>query len=509
MSQQHPLPTRKQRRASGKRSTTGCRTCRARHVKCDESPGLCKNCTLTGRKCDGYDLHRLKVQSKMLPCPQKFGTHFGWITTAEERHFFSYFQHHSIPSLVGLSDSPLWQQLVLQMSHAEQAAYHAVIMLGAIHQVSEENGMRLTGADLYSMRHRFALDQSSRSFSSLNKRSISHDPQLYQVLLLCCLLYIISEILWGHYESAIRHLQNGLRVLKEFKANQSLETPIEQFLVVEFTRLDAQACHFGGGKPQLHIDIGLDDELLDSSCAVAFSTITEVQDVLSHLLNAGIPFLARCWKLSPQEIIQEYESLSFNQLKLLSRYHAFMHQFEIFCKHSYIDLNEREKRKADLVRIQCLSQTLPLKICLLRSAVPEAFIPEYITLVSAVEALMNKLSARPTMTLDGGVIPGLFIVASSCPDYRVRLRAIRSLLVWPHCEGWANSNLAAYLTLESLKAEMARQDKKNMQKVAEVVDDKGDNYLLDTLRSVETIADWSPISKSAYRNTNIKPLGQH
>ncbi|OGM43367.1 hypothetical protein ABOM_008727 [Aspergillus bombycis] len=386
MGQLYALTLRKQRRASGKRSTTGCRTCRARHVKCDESPGLCQNCTSTGRKCDGYDLHRLGVQSKRFPCPQQFGTHFGWITTVEERHFFSYFQHHSIPSLVGLSDSPLWQQLVLQMSHAEQAAYHAVIMLGAIHQESEENGMRLTGANLYRMRHRFALDQSSRSFSLLNKRSKSHDPQLYQVLLLCCLVYIISEILWGHYESAIKHLNSGLRVLKEFKANRSLETPVEHFLAAEFTRLDAQASHFGGGRPQLHTDIGLDDKLLDSSSTVAFSTFTEVQDVLSHLLNAGIPFLAQCWRLSPQQIIQEYAALSFTQLKLLSRYHAFMHRFELFCKHSYRDLNEREKRKADLVRIQCFSQTLPLKICLLRSAVPEAFIPEYITLVSAVEA---------------------------------------------------------------------------------------------------------------------------
>ncbi|OGM43366.1 hypothetical protein ABOM_008726 [Aspergillus bombycis] len=97
------------------------------------------------------------------------------------------------------------------------------------------------------------------------------------------------------------------------------------------------------------------------------------------------------------------------------------------------------------------------------------------------------------MTLDGGVIPGLFIVASSCPDYRVRLRAIRSLLAWPHCEGWANSNLAASLTLESLKVEMARENQKRIQKVAEVVNNRDDNYLLDTLKSVETIADWSPV----------------
>ncbi|RMZ39275.1 hypothetical protein CA14_003204 [Aspergillus flavus] len=33
-------PVPRQRRAQRKRSKTGCRTCRARHIKCDESPVL-------------------------------------------------------------------------------------------------------------------------------------------------------------------------------------------------------------------------------------------------------------------------------------------------------------------------------------------------------------------------------------------------------------------------------------------------------------------------------------
>ncbi|KAL4984838.1 hypothetical protein BDW68DRAFT_9565 [Aspergillus falconensis] len=44
--------------------------------------------------------------------------------------------------------------------------------------------------------------------------------------------------------------------------------------------------------------------------------------------------------------------------------------------------------------------------------------------------------------------------ASKCPDYSVRLRAIRELLSWPHCEALCNSNVGASLALKSLKADL-------------------------------------------------------
>jgi hypothetical protein len=46
-------PARKKRKSRGRglRTTTGCRTCRTRHMKCDEQKPICGPCERSGRDC--------------------------------------------------------------------------------------------------------------------------------------------------------------------------------------------------------------------------------------------------------------------------------------------------------------------------------------------------------------------------------------------------------------------------------------------------------------------------
>ncbi|KAF7585639.1 hypothetical protein BBP40_010404 [Aspergillus hancockii] len=492
MTEKYPLPSKKRRKATGRRSRTGCRTCKARHVKCDESPGICKNCTSTGRKCDGYDLHLFGSPQTIMTFLRNIDVHFDWATTADERRCFSYFQYHSVPSLIGLADSQLWQRLVLQMSHAEPAVYHAVNMLAAIHQESEANGMRLSGEDLSRTRHRLALEQSSRSFAMLNKRHASRDPQLCLVLLLCCLLFVMSDVLWGRYDTAIVHLRGGMKILRELKAEGNQVVHVEPLLVAEFIRLNTVSCQMGAGRPLVHIE---PQEQLDSNSPAPLYTLEEAQGRIRPLLNVGIPFLTKCWLLSAEEIAQDYESLSLTQFRLLSRYYQFQHLFERFIDQSYPFISAKQQRKADLVRIQYLSQILPLKTCLQKCPVSESFIPDYEALLSAIEDVIDKIPTRTTITLEDGIIPGLFIVASSCPDYHLRLRALIALLSWPHFEGLLNSNLAASIALEGTKVELASKgwSEKCVQSAMDGADIKDDDFLANALMSVESMADWVPI----------------
>jgi hypothetical protein len=61
--------------------------------------------------------------------------------TPEEQKFFSYFEHHTVPSPTGFFNSTLWQHLVPRVSRTEHGVYHAVIMLSAVHQNAEAQGM--------------------------------------------------------------------------------------------------------------------------------------------------------------------------------------------------------------------------------------------------------------------------------------------------------------------------------------------------------------------------------
>ncbi|KAL4881982.1 hypothetical protein BJY04DRAFT_52229 [Aspergillus karnatakaensis] len=442
------MPTRPRRRNFKSRSLTGCRTCRARHTKCDESPGACNNCVSTGRKCDGYDLSRLPVNSIRPVAISRLG----WLTTPDEMRSLSYFEHCSIPSLLAFFDSPLWQKLALQMSHLDRAVYHAAITLGAIHEDSCKNQMRLTGEDLSAPRHWFAAEQASRSFAILSRRRASRDPQLREVVLLCCLLFILSESLLGQYDRALQHLRGGLRVIGEDLHHVS---PLDRYLVETFRRLDVEFAQFGQGQPFL-FDLVLEDDI--PSQTLQLHSPDDVYDVVSRLVHIDVPFLGLAWSLSPAEILADYDNLYRRQELILSFAYSIEAEIQSFYSRSVHQLSYNERRRVELSLLTCLAQIVANKTCLFGGLVPLDLTTGFVDVLEYYESIMARYPERPTITLDKGVIPTLWMVASKCPDYSVRLRAINALLAWPHCETLCNSNVGASMALEKLKAELRADD---------------------------------------------------
>lgn len=461
-----------------------------RHVKCDEGPGVCNNCTSTGRTCDGYDLHRLPVKKLALAFIQNIDPHPGWVTTSDERRCFSYFRHYSIPGLGAFFDSLLWQKIILQISHVDPAVYHAANMLGALHEDSNANKMRLSGENLQRPCHRFALEQASRAYSYLAQRQASKDPKFRGVILVCCLLFVMSDLLLGRYDDAFKHLHSGLRILKETQEGLRMMR-LDDSLIQTFERLDIESTHFGPGTPFLFPRAGIDNELHNPDVFSNMRSVTDVHRKVTLLLNSGIPFLARCWPLSAVEISEEYTDLFQYQQQILSLNYKFQHQFGIFYHGFYHTLSDRDQRGIDVLQLQSLGQILSLKTCLIKGPVPESLTPEYIALLSAHQVLLAKFSDRPTFTLDYGVIPGLWVVASECPDYSVRLQAIHTLQTWPHCEGIINSNIVASAALESLKAELRIRGQLDRSIIDSDTEKELSRFLFDTLMSTQQAMNWS------------------
>ncbi|QKX61134.1 uncharacterized protein TRUGW13939_08281 [Talaromyces rugulosus] len=461
-----------------------------RHIKCDEGPGVCNNCTSTGRKCDGYDLHRLPVKKLALAFTPNIDPHPGWVTTTDERRCFSYFRQYSIPGLAVFFDSLLWQKIILQISHFDPAVYHAANMLGALHQDSGANKMRLSGENLQLACHRFALEQASRAYTHLAKRLASKDPQFREVTLVCCLLFVMSDLLLGRYDDSFKHLHSGLRILKETQEEHQ-NISLDGSLVRTFERLDIESAHFGRGTPFLFTHVGIGNDLHSLDVFLNMQNVADVHRSVTLLLNLGIPFLARCWPLSAVEIAGKYTDLFQNQQQILSLNYEFQHRFRIFYRDFYHTLSDRDQRGVDVLQLMSLGQILSLKTCLIKGPVPESFTPEYITLLSAHQVLLAKFSDRPTFTLDYGVIPGLWVVASQCPDYSIRLQAIHTLQAWPHCEGIINSNLVASMALEKLKAELRIRGQLHRSIIDADTEEELFRFLFDTLMSTQQATNWS------------------
>lgn len=419
--------------------------------------------------------------------------------TSAERRCFSYFQYHSIPNLVAFFDSQLWQQLALQISHADPAVYHAANMLGALHEDSEENRMRLLGEDLDRPRHRFAVEQAARSYALLNRRRASQDPQLRKVVLLCCLIFVLSELLLGRYDSALQHLRSGLRILKEMQGSERLS--IDPCIVQTFQRLDIQSSHFGPGAPFLFAGDGL-EELSDGDFVTVLRDLHEVRHRLNLLMNAGASFIAKCWLMTPAEIQAQYGVLCQQQQRIISLYHRFRHQFDTFHRQNFHRVRYKEQRGMEIVRLQFMSQLVTIKTCLVREPIPDNLTPEFVALLSAHEAFLAKFPERPTLTMDYGIIPGLYTVAIRCPRPHIRLRAINALRSWPHYEAIVNSNISAAVAQEALKADL--EDRRDIAPTG-VADQELTRFFNHTLVSTPDILNWSPIRTITVLQGQQKP----
>ncbi|KAI2921085.1 transcriptional regulator family: Fungal Specific TF [Aspergillus niger] len=464
-----PAPSRlgsMNRRFGGKRSRTGCRTCRARRVKCDETPGACRRCTSAGRVCDGYEVQRLPLMrdpwTKISP---ELRSGFQWVITSDESRCFSYFQHHTVPTFREMFDSSLWQHLVLQIGQSEPAVYHATVALSAIHQDAESRGMPLA-ANFPGRSQgpwlRFAQEQLGRAFQSFTRRRASSDPWLRNVTLLCCLLFVLSDLLQGDYDDAFTHLQSGLRILCELQAARELVAPtprqelVEHCLVAAFAQLDMSTAHYGLGGPLLCIDSLPTQWQSQPTSAVAFANLEEARTAFNLVTSAGYRFMISGEEILLGDIKRNYATIQSTQLRVRSLASRFWRSFEPFYHNSYHLLNHKEQRSVELIHLQYLGLMVSLETIPLADnpAALAAVTPAIEKVVSLAESIMTRFPERPTISIDVGVLPPLYNGALVCQDYRVRWRAIKLLRAWPHREGPFDSNWILALAEEALRLDL-------------------------------------------------------
>ncbi|TPX07456.1 uncharacterized protein E0L32_002074 [Thyridium curvatum] len=230
-------------RAFAPKVRTGCRTCKTRHIKCDEEKPECRRCRTAGFKCDGYEPVQLekkpkrkrKAKQQAAEEPTSSSASSSLVGTASPSpsegiplpHDHDYFFHHFLQSAlqdICLSDSgEFWSRQVLPMSHTVEPIRCVVRALGAAHRFfiaqheSSESPKQLSLApshfETLAIRH---YNQAIRTVVS----SPAYDAQ---TSLICCILFVCLENMMGRYGEAIKHFQAGLRILnaEPFPRNES------------------------------------------------------------------------------------------------------------------------------------------------------------------------------------------------------------------------------------------------------------------------------------------------
>jgi hypothetical protein len=213
-------------------------------VKCDEEKPSCKRCTDTGRKCDGYAIQPerrslksaapsdraivLSTQNRASPpttsiphravrrlAPAKLIVDAAFLSPAvsgEDSPWIEYFSVRTRPALSNVLIHTFWFFTLPQLSASEPAIGHALIALSAAHarfEADAANDQLVHNV----IDPNFILRRYNESIKQL-KLYLSRDPRSLDYALLCCLLSISMECIYGNRILVIDHLQNGLNMLK-------------------------------------------------------------------------------------------------------------------------------------------------------------------------------------------------------------------------------------------------------------------------------------------------------
>ncbi|KAL2808457.1 hypothetical protein BJX63DRAFT_35262 [Aspergillus granulosus] len=463
---ENPSNTSIKRRIYKSKSKSGCRTCRLRHVKCDETPIACKRCTTSGFKCDGYDTERLTYKRKPAWSTALTEYHFRVLLpdkTTDERRSFNYFHSFTVPMMNGWFDHRMWNRLVLQLAQSEAAVCHAVVAVSALQEVSESAGVAILPEDMADRTHRFALYQYSRSIEHLTSRMRSNDPSVRNTVLICCILFIAFELIRGKYDQAILHLQNGMHILGTgkfdyhalYQAHPALSRNVEESLAAALVHLDLQSAHFGASNTHAQLDLAsLESGESYWPSRVEFESLQDAFVTRDRIFLQFCMFSSLCESLSEAEIAADIAILSKEQKKqqiqLLNFAQGLDRLEETFSRRGTLTENDRGSFK--LLRMHHMGVSVITDGCLLKS--PKVISSTYSERFNKVVDLAEQITARfldkqreagPRLTLlmETGIIGPMCLIIDKCHNIDIAQRALNVMDSWPHREGLWDSTLAS------------------------------------------------------------------
>ncbi|KAH6691184.1 hypothetical protein BKA61DRAFT_742571 [Leptodontidium sp. MPI-SDFR-AT-0119] len=330
------LMSKKKVRATHTKSKTGCRTCKIRRVKCDESRPSCKNCCSTGRKCDGYGIWntvtipasttRETTPTVITIYPQSRGdiplgtSNINVFLTLpklsdEEKMCFDYFRSTTITKIPGVFYSHFWHKLVLQACVSEPAVLHAVIALGSAHRIDDES-LRFRWIDGKShdskeirRRQVFTIQEYSKAISHLRNRKIEDGSASasLRVVIITCVLFVTLDLLRGEFGNAQTHTASGWKLMKELRsgetgclADQSQVdlssdcTSVDESLSESLACLSVQSALFGCKTATSHLEVNQPAHLSEAKMPSSFRNMSEARRSFNILLGDVLALTQDC-----------------------------------------------------------------------------------------------------------------------------------------------------------------------------------------------------------------------
>lgn len=316
-------------------------------MKCDESRPACRNCSSTGRKCDGYGIWSTvpikknpgsQVTEIQLNLVQQLGLDQEvrralsdartLLTTLklnqEEQMCFDYFRLKTVVKLPGPFHSHFWETLVLQASICQPAVLHAAVALGSAHKSGDlsfrGSRARPTEQDYSNAKlgqdEVFALQEYTKAISHLRNQPTSNKDISLRVVLITCVLFITLDLLQGEYGTAQTHTESGWKLMDELRSGDAPDDgkkketltsdhishdrkqSVDDSLTDAFSRLSCclsiQSALFGGKSVNFHRASYPADQTLDLRIPPSFNGMHEARQSFDVLLSEILSLSEDC-----------------------------------------------------------------------------------------------------------------------------------------------------------------------------------------------------------------------
>lgn len=194
-------------RESTSKVRTGCNTCKARRIKCDEATPRCRRCVVAGRGCE-YQTSSKRVQSLKAITIYLAPAQLQPTLFSKDRSLVL-FEQGLATALDEDFGAQFWTRLVLQLAHSEPPIRLAIAAASVVYEdveLSLRDSANYVSADL-NCQKQWAV--AVRSLSA----QIDQRPGSILVPLICCLLFTCIEWLRGKSDASWLHVRNGVRIL--------------------------------------------------------------------------------------------------------------------------------------------------------------------------------------------------------------------------------------------------------------------------------------------------------
>ncbi|KAJ5345574.1 hypothetical protein N7452_003578 [Penicillium brevicompactum] len=440
----------------GKRSKhakvrTGCITCKIRHKKCDEAEPACKNCTSTGRTCDGYaqapdkrtrpwrqsrDGHQCTPAKCEFTLILRDSSQVG--LSWNERAHLDFFRRCTTLQCSEYFEDEFWSRLVLQMCEGQAAVRHAAIAMGARQRQYE-------AVETESVKDReslLALSHAHKSITCLSQDLVRQESSRShkETVLVSCIILTMLTLFQEDYFAARCHLQSGYQLFRDWMAIDSETSPNKEILEQAFSQLHL---HFSTCvNPREFVN----DQRLVPPTLPKFNAMTPSGDLDLTRESRGLMVIG--W-----QIVQSHLSGGFSignasspirrgGVAVLSKMRLWRSQLKL----SSVSGLPSQRHYDMLSLLEMWTLVLDVKMAVANSPEPseslyDDYLPSFQRAVQLAQGLLRLEKSEveaPVYYITPSVVTALLWCGTKCRDWKVRHDIVSLLSGCKHQSLWAS-----------------------------------------------------------------------